>query len=65
MLVLSRRPGERIVLKLPNGEQIELLVADVHRQRKVVRIGIDAPRDVEIYRSEIMNESPGGAVSPG
>jgi carbon storage regulator len=47
MLVLSRKVGERIVL----GEDIIVTVVRVEGGR--VRIGIDAPADVSIYRPEM------------
>jgi carbon storage regulator len=46
MLVLSRRPGERIVI----NESI--VVTILHTPRGRVRVGIDAPADVPIFRDE-------------
>ena len=47
MLVLSRKAGESILI----GDNITIRVADVRGDN--VRIAIDAPRDVKIYRGEI------------
>ncbi|NMB41464.1 MAG: carbon storage regulator CsrA [Firmicutes bacterium] len=47
MLVLTRRRGESIVL----GDDIEISVLEVNGD--AVRIGIEAPREVPIYRREI------------
>jgi len=47
MLVLSRKPGERIVI----GENIVLTVLGVYGNK--VRLGVEAPRDLSIYREEI------------
>jgi carbon storage regulator len=47
MLVLSRKCGERILI----GPNIELTVADI--RGKCVRLAIDAPREVSIYRQEV------------
>jgi carbon storage regulator len=47
MLVLSRRPHESIVI----GHDIVVTVLDVRRDQ--VRIGIEAPKDVEVHRKEI------------
>ena len=47
MLVLSRKPGERIVI----GPNIELTVVDICGSK--VRLAVDAPRDVFIHRQEI------------
>lgn len=47
MLILTRRPGERIKV----GEQIDLTILDVRGSQ--VRIGINAPEDIIIHREEI------------
>jgi carbon storage regulator len=47
VLVITRRPGERICL----GEDITITVLEV--SGSTVRIGIDAPSEVTIYRHEI------------
>ena len=50
MLVLTRRPGESIVV----GENIVVTVIEIKGGQ--VRIGIDAPRDVDVYREEIYEQ---------
>lgn len=50
MLVLSRKPGQRIVV---NGN-IEIEVTAV--AGRTVRIGITAPRDVSIVRAELREQ---------
>ncbi|HEY4280268.1 MAG TPA: carbon storage regulator CsrA [Conexibacter sp.] len=47
MLIITRRPGEKIVL----GEDITVTVMEVSGQ--TVRLGIDAPKSLPIYREEI------------
>jgi len=47
MLVITRRPGERICL----GDDITITVLEVSGQ--TVRLGIEAPQQVPIYRHEI------------
>ena len=47
MLVLTRKPGEKIFI----GENISLTVVEVKGDN--VRLAVDAPRDVKIYRGEI------------
>lgn len=47
MLVLSRKVGERILI----DERIEIEVIRVSKNK--VRLGITAPRDVEVIRSEL------------
>lgn len=47
MLVLSRKLGEKIMI----GENIVVTVVKIDRNQ--IRIGIDAPVDVPVYREEI------------
>ncbi len=47
MLVLSRKPGE----KLQIGDNITVTVLEVHG--RVVRLGIDAPGSVRVLRGEL------------
>lgn len=48
MLVLSRKRNESVVI----NDQIVVTVIDVRGDK--VRLGIQAPRDVPIHRSEVM-----------
>lgn len=50
MLVLTRRPGESIIV----GENIVVTVIEIKGGQ--VRIGIDAPREVDVYREEIYEQ---------
>lgn len=47
MLVLTRRLGETIVI----GDDIVIKIVDIHG--KQIRIGIEAPAEVSVYRGEI------------
>jgi carbon storage regulator len=47
MLILARRPGERVVI----GDEILVTVMEV--SASTVRLGIEAPRGVSIFREEI------------
>jgi carbon storage regulator len=47
MLIITRRPGQKIVL----GDDITVTVIEVSGQ--TVRLGIDAPKELPIYREEI------------
>ena len=48
MLVLSRKLGEKIFI----GDNICITVVDIDRGK--IRLGIEAPRDVAIYRQELL-----------
>lgn len=52
MLVLSRRVSERIVI----GDNIEVVVVSVDRGK--VRLGIKAPKEVAVFRRELLSASP-------
>lgn len=47
MLVLSRKIDESIII----ADNIEIVIVDIVGER--VKIGIEAPKDVKIFRSEI------------
>lgn len=53
MLVLSRRLGEKIII---NGD-IVVTVVDIDRGK--IRLGIEAPRDVPIFRKELLKNDSG------
>lgn len=55
MLILTRKPGERIHI----GDDITITIVD--RDRNKIRVGIEAPRGVGIWREEI---SPRAATNP-
>mgnify|MGYP006275371445 CR=1 FL=1 len=50
MLVLTRKENESIMI----GNDIKITIVEVDGGQ--VRLGIDAPSDVEIYREEIYQE---------
>ena len=50
MLRISRRAGERIIV----GDNVVIEVMEISGQ--TVRIGIDAPRSVPVYREELWLE---------
>jgi carbon storage regulator len=51
MLVLSRKLGEKIYI----NDNICITVVDIDRGK--IRLGIDAPRDVPIFRQELLGET--------
>ncbi|MBK5289160.1 MAG: carbon storage regulator CsrA [Acidimicrobiia bacterium] len=53
MLVLTRRVNERIVI----GDDITVTVLEVHGEQ--VRLGIEAPRDVKVFREEVITRDRG------
>jgi carbon storage regulator len=55
MLVLSRKLGEKIVI----GDNIVVTVVKIDRNQ--VRLGIEAPHDVPVYREEI---APSAGAEP-
>ncbi|WP_298229199.1 carbon storage regulator CsrA [Gryllotalpicola sp.] len=48
MLVLTRKLGESIVI----GDSITITVVDI--KGDAIRLGIDAPREVRVQRSELL-----------
>ena len=63
MLVLTRKPGQSIMI----GDGVEVQVLSVAGEK--VRLGINAPREVAIFRHEVYerieseNERTGDAVN--
>lgn len=54
MLILTRRVGETLMI----GDNITVTVLAVNGSQ--VRIGVAAPRNVEVHREEIFNRIHGG-----
>jgi len=52
MLVLSRKLGEKVVI----GDEIEVTVVKIDRNQ--IRLGIEAPEHVTVYREEIAPAPP-------
>jgi len=62
MLVLSRKPGERIVI----GEDIHVTVLEVRGNR--VKLGFECPEEVPVHRQELSQriaQSPPHVASTG
>jgi carbon storage regulator len=50
MLVLTRRPGESIII----GDNIVITIIEIKGGQ--VRVGVDAPRSIDVYREEIYEQ---------
>jgi carbon storage regulator len=59
MLVLSRRLNENIII---DGK---IVVKVVRIERDTVRLGIQAPVELEVHRQEIYDAIQAGRASPG
>ena len=63
MLVLTRKTNQSIMI----GDEIEVSILSVAGDK--VRIGIDAPRDIAVFRKEVYiaideGSSPSGSSAP-
>lgn len=59
MLVLSRKTGEKILI----GENVTVTIVRIGPN--TVRLGIDAPRDMNIVREELCQAAPVGHLADG
>ncbi len=50
MLVLARKTGEKIIL----NDNIEVIILDTNQN--TVKLGINAPKNVTVYREELYKE---------
>jgi len=50
MLVISRKENQRVKL----GENIEIVIVEISKNQ--VKIGIEAPKEIKILRSELLEE---------
>lgn len=54
LLILQRKVRQRVRLLLPNGDEIWVVVAEIKNGK--VRLGFQAPDNVEIMREELLEE---------
>lgn len=58
MLILTRRIGDSIVVSHPSGDVVITYLSTQGPTGTEIRIGLDAPKDVNIVRSEILDRYP-------
>lgn len=51
MLVLSRKPSEAVIVKMPDGREMKFTIIKIDRNK--ARIGFEAPADVYLFREEL------------
>jgi carbon storage regulator CsrA len=61
MLIITRKQGQAVHVQLDGGPRITLHYLGIHGNR--AKIGIDAPKDHDIWRDEI-DRSPAGEDNP-
>ena len=59
MLVLTRRPGETLII----GDNIRVTILDVSGNQ--VRLGVTAPKDVPVHREEVAERIRAEAANSG
>ena len=59
MLVLSRKLGEKIFI----GDNICITVVDIDRGK--IRLGIEAPREVPVFRQELLPNKATATLAAG
>jgi carbon storage regulator len=61
VLIITRRPGERIML----GDDVAIQIMEIAGQQ--VRVGIQAPKSIPVYREEIWEavKAAGGGSTGG
>lgn len=58
MLILTRRIGDSVLLKHPAGDIVFTYLSQQGPDGTEIRIGFDAPREINIVRSEIVDRYP-------
>ncbi len=59
MLILTRRPGEAIMI----GDNVEVKILGLRGNQ--IRIGIDAPKHVAVHRDEVYKRVASTSHEPG
>lgn len=58
MLILTRRLGDSVVIKHPSGDIVVTYLSQQGPSGTEIRMGFDAPKEVNIVRSEIIDRYP-------
>lgn len=58
MLILGRKPGQKILVKKENETVMEIFVSSI--QGNQVRLGFESPKEYNIIREELDKSSPRG-----
>lgn len=57
MLVISRKPGESLIIENATiADKIVVVLSDIGHRK--ARIGIEAPKSVSVYRAELLDSAP-------
>ena len=60
MLILSRKPGETIVI---GDDEIRITIVNIDGRQ--VKVGVDAPRDMPVHREEIFDQAKANGTLGG
>ena len=52
MLIMTRKLGQTVVI----GDDIEVTLVQIQLNQNQVRLGINAPRSIGVYRKELLQE---------
>jgi carbon storage regulator CsrA len=58
MLILTRKIGDSVVIRHPTGDILVTYLSSQGPTGTEIRIGFDAPKEVNIVRSEILDRYP-------
>ena len=58
MLILTRKQGDSVVVRHPEGDIVVTYLSLQGPEGTELRIGFDAPKGVDIVRSEILDRYP-------
>lgn len=63
MLVTTRHPGESVIITVPPGDKPQRITVKLIQVRgDRVRLGFDAPREIEVHREEVQRDIDAGVI---